>query len=113
MTTVVDRRGTTISHPGQLLESAWDALVAALSDVASEAAQGCTLCGGLAGYEGQACADSHVIKLCRPCLDAAIRRLSRVRDNAKLATGYEPICNRCWRPILDPQTHMSLRPLWD
>lgn len=65
----------------------------------------------LAHYEGRACADSHVVKLCKRCLDMAIYKLSRMRDDAKLATGCEPRCNRCWRPILDPRTHRELRSL--
>ena len=107
MTTFVDRRGAT--DRGQLSEADWGIFVAAHVDAV--ASPGCALCGGLAVYEAQACADSHVLKVCKPCLNAAIRRLSRVRDDAKLATGTEPVCNRCWRPILDPETHMDLRPL--
>ena len=71
----------------------------------------CQACGGLARYEGQACADKHWVKLCERCLDVAMYKLNRMRDDAKLTTGHEPLCNRCWRPILDPSTHMEVRSL--
>jgi len=109
MTTVVDRRSGTNPGRGQLS----GVLVAARRAHHAVAIRGCALCGDLAVYQGRACADSHVLNICKSCLDAAIRRLSQLRDDTKLATGTEPICNRCWRPILDPETHMDLRALWE
>ncbi len=71
----------------------------------------CEVCGDLANYTGRACADRRTVWLCKRCLDVAINRLIRIRDDAKIATGCEPLCNSCWRPIIDPGTHMDLRPL--
>jgi hypothetical protein len=113
MTTIEDRAVVEQTRADSDQRQAdWAALVASLSDVTSEAFGVCALCGRLAIYEGQGCADNRVVKLCKSCVDSAIYRLSRMRDDAKLATGCEPVCNRCWRPILDPATHIDLRPLW-
>lgn len=114
MTTIVNRVAVReIRIEDSYRHDDGDTIVAALSDPDVGATQPCAFCGALALYEGQACADRAVLMLCRPCLDAAIHRLRRMRDNAKLATGYEPVCNRCWRPILDPDTHVTVRPLWE
>ena len=88
-------------------EADWESIVATLNELGGV----CEVCRGLAQYEGRACADSRVVKLCKRCLDMALYTLGRMRDDAMLATGYEPLCNRCWRPILDPRTHMELRSL--
>jgi hypothetical protein len=92
-------------------EADWKSIVASLSESTVLLDEACEVCRGLASYEGRACADSHVVKLCKRCLDTAIYKLSRMRDDAMLETGCEPVCNRCWRPILDPRTHMELRSL--
>jgi hypothetical protein len=110
---------TTIFAPPRLPERVrrtyahadWRALVASLSGMTEGPMYACAVCGGAARYEGQGCADSDVVRLCITCLDRAIHRLQGMRDDAMLATGREPLCNRCWRPILDPGTHMTLRPL--
>jgi hypothetical protein len=92
-------------------EADWASIVATLNELTEGLDGACEVCRGLAHYEGRACADRHVVKLCKRCLDMAIYRLSRMRDDAMLATGCEPLCNRCWRPILDPRTHMEVRSL--
>ncbi len=113
MTTILDRAAVRqIRIKGRYRLDDWNPIVTAPSNAESSATEPCAFCGALALYAGQACADRDVLKLCRPCLDAAIHRLCRMRDNAKLATGHEPVCNRCWRPILDLETHMTVRPLW-
>jgi hypothetical protein len=103
---LADRPADTVQR-----QADWDGLVASLTDLCSEVLRACALCGGVALYEGQGCADSGVVRLCRSCLDAAISRLCRMRDDAKQVTGCEPRCNRCWRPVLDPATHIDLRAL--
>jgi hypothetical protein len=114
MTTNLDRSDLEEKRPQRGYSQAdWESIVASLNELTLEAIGGCEVCGDLADYEGRACADRHVVKLCKRCLDIAINKLIRIRDDATLATGYEPLCNRCWRPIIDPRTHMDLRSLME
>jgi hypothetical protein len=112
MTTILDRGGLEEKRAQRGYSHAdWESIVASLNELTLERIGACEVCGDLAHYEGRACADRHVVKLCKRCLNKAINKLIRIRDDAKLATGYEPLCNRCWRPIIDPSTHMDLRAL--
>lgn len=112
MTTMLDRGCLAEKRARRSYSPAgWESIVAPLSELSPERLGACEVCGDFAHYEGQACADRRLVRLCKRCLNIAINRLIRLRDDAKLATGCEPLCNRCWRPIIDPGTHMDLRSL--
>jgi hypothetical protein len=89
----------------------WESIAASIAEPTPQQTEACELCGDSARYAGRACADRQAVRLCDRCLNIAIRRLIRIRDDAKLATGLEPLCNRCWRPIIDPATHIDLNSL--